>query len=352
MNTLFKLTLVAGVVASAFNIPAPAEAGLFSGLRGMFAPQSDVSAFEGRFIQPQSQTLGHNVSWQERRLQAPTSYAQSSYQAPSHASSRVQEPGVRYYTAEEYYGRKQHQTAPKKFGLGYGNVYDYESGRCGSACARPAPTRTYAPRQTYVPRQTYQQTYRQVTQYKCWNGQIVSDAGGCPDQTVTETIPQFRCWDGEVVTDADACKLQPVTREVAVSSSNNYISTPSYSSSTETANCPSGTAKQTDGTCLEISSSPITSYDSSSSYSSSSSYGSGSTYSGSIPTNCPSGTTAQSDGTCLESGSSSFTNSYTSSPYAGSSVELFSTPAPTTTPSYGYISDGVYGSTDYPPLRK
>ena len=347
MNTLFKLTLVAGVVASAFNIPAPAEAGLFSGLRGMFAPQSSVSDFEGRFVQSQ----GHNAAWQH----APAQHAQSSYHTSNYVplSARPTEPGVRYYTSQEYYGRKQHQTAPKKFGLGYGNIYDYESGRCGSACARPAPTRTYVARPAYVPRQTYQQTYRQITQYKCWNGQIVSNADGCPDQTITETIPQFRCWDGEVVTDENGCRPQTITREVAVSSSNNYISTPSYSSSTETANCPSGTAKQTDGTCLEISSSPITSYDSSSSYSSSSSYGSGSTYSGSIPTNCPAGTTAQSDGTCLEGGSTGFTgsNDY-SSPYAGSSVELFSTPEPTTTPEYGYISDGVYGATDYPPLRK
>ena len=344
MNTLFKLTLVAGVVASAFNIPAPAEAGLFSGLRGMFAPQSDVSAFEGRFVQSQ------NAAWQH----APVQHAQSSYHTSNYvpSSARAAEPGVRYYTAQEYYGHKQHRTAPKKFGLGYGNIYDYESGRCGSKCA--APVRAYAPRVIYqqpVVRQASYPTQSYKQYFKCWNGEIVSDAGGCPDQTITETIPQFRCWDGEIVTDVDGCKLQTVTREVAVSSSNNYISTPSYSSSTETANCPSGTAKQTDGTCLEISSSPITSYDSSSSYSSSSSYGSGSTYSGSIPTNCPAGTTAQSDGTCLEGGSSSFTNSYSSSPYAGSSVELFSTPEPTS-PEYGYISDGVYGATDYPPLRK
>ena len=342
MNTLFKLTLVAGVVASAFNIPAPAEAGLFSGLRGMFAPQSDVSAFEGRFIQSQ------NAAWQH----APVQHAQSSYHTSNYvpSSARPAEPGVRYYTAQEYYGQNRRKVKMAKRST-YGNIYDYESGHCGSKCA--APVRTYARPTSYRP----VQTYRQITQYKCWDGEIVATSDGCKRQTITQTIPQYRCWDGEIVTDENGCKRQTVTREVIRTASTaptyNHTNTSAWSgSASSTANCPSGTAKQTDGTCLEISSSPITSYDSSSSYSSSSSYGSGSTYSGSIPTNCPSGTTAQSDGTCLESGSSSFTNSYSSSPYAGSSVELFSTPAPTTTPEYGYISDGVYGATDYPPLRK
>jgi len=132
MNTLFKITLVAGVVASAMNIPAPAEAGLFSGLRGMFAPQSDLSAFEGRYVDPQ------NVAWQQAPTQAATTYAQSSYSGSNYVPSaaRTAEPGVRYYTAEEYYGQNrsagitgQNIATPKRNRWGfkpwsYGNVYD------------------------------------------------------------------------------------------------------------------------------------------------------------------------------------------------------------------------------------
>ena len=53
-----------------------------------------------------------------------------------------------------------------------------------------------------------------ITQYKCWDGAIVSDINGCAPQTVTETIQQYRCWDGEVVTDINGCKQQTRTREV------------------------------------------------------------------------------------------------------------------------------------------
>ena len=55
---------------------------------------------------------------------------------------------------------------------------------------------------------------RTITQYKCWDGAIVSDINGCAPQTVTDTIQQYRCWDGEVVTDINGCKQQTVTREV------------------------------------------------------------------------------------------------------------------------------------------
>ena len=51
---------------------------------------------------------------------------------------------------------------------------------------------------------------RQITQYKCWDGAIVSDVNGCARQTVTQTVQQYRCWDGEVVTDVNACKRQVV----------------------------------------------------------------------------------------------------------------------------------------------
>ena len=369
MKSLLKITLVAGIAVSAMNIPVSAEAGLFSGLRGMFSPQADVSEFEGNFVQAQGQ------AWQQAPVHTPAQFAQSSYNStssyvPSSVSTRTAEPGVKYYTAQEYYGLQgatpRTVQAPKRSGWGlgngwgFGNVYDYESGsHCGKKCA-PAPVvQRYVPRPTYAPvRQQYQQTYRQVTQYRCWDGEIVATQSGCKPQTTTVEVKQYRCWDGEVVTDVNGCKTQTVTREVTrtVDSTPSYSgSSSSYSSSSSSAwtgggtptNCPAGTSAQSDGTCLEISSSSssFSSHDSGFS-SSSSSYGSGSSFGGTIPTNCPSGTTAQSDGTCLEGGYSDFT-----SPFAGSSVELFPT-QPSTTPSYGYSSDGSYGAVDYPPLRK
>ena len=57
-------------------------------------------------------------------------------------------------------------------------------------------------------------TTQTITQYKCWDGAIVSDINGCAAQTVTETVQQYRCWDGEVVTDINGCKQQTRTREV------------------------------------------------------------------------------------------------------------------------------------------
>jgi len=62
---------------------------------------------------------------------------------------------------------------------------------------------------------------REVTQYKCWDGAIVSDVNGCARQTTTQTIQQYRCWDGEVVSDVNGCKRQTVTREVVSERGNN-----------------------------------------------------------------------------------------------------------------------------------
>ena len=417
MKTLLKITLVAGIAVSAINIPdSSAEAGLFSGLRGMFSPQSDLSEFEGNFVQPQGQ------AWQQAPIQTPAQYAQSSYESassyvPSSAATRTAEPGVRYFTAEEYYGRTasaglagQTVKAPKKNrwgfgkgwglgkGLAYGNVYDYESGSCGNKCAATAPiVQRYVPSQSYTYAPVRQQSYRQITQYRCWDGEIVATQGGCKPQTKTVSIPQFRCWDGEIVTDENGCKRQTITREVVrtvdstptfsnsstsawtgagtptncpagtsaqsdgscleistssssfSSGSSSYGSGSSFSSSSSgfATNCPSGTSAQSDGTCLELGSA-TSSFDSSSSFSSSSSsFNSGSSFSGGFPNNCPSGTSAQSDGTCLESGSSGFNQ------FTGSSVELFpSNPVPST-PSYGSDSnyEPVYSS-DFLPLRK
>ena len=64
-------------------------------------------------------------------------------------------------------------------------------------------------------------TTQTITQYKCWDGAIVSDINGCAAQTVTETVQQYRCWDGEVVTDINGCKQQTRTREVISDRGNN-----------------------------------------------------------------------------------------------------------------------------------
>jgi len=97
----------------------------------------------------------------------------------------------------------------------------------------------------------------------------------------------------------------------------------------EMADCPAGTTKQSDGTCMERSYSS-SSYSSTSystpSYSTSSSvtlpdtmvYG-GSSYSSAVQSAaCPTGTTKQSDGTCLSSAVTSYTPSYSSSSVATS----------------------------------
>ena len=102
----------------------------------------------------------------------------------------------------------------------------------------------------------------------------------------------------------------------------------------QTADCPAGTSLQSDGTCLEKSYStsygttsssvtlPDTTVFGSSSHSSSSMAGS---YTSSAQiANCPSGTTKQSDGTCLSPSVTSYTPSYRSS-------SSYSTPAVTTT---------------------
>ena len=71
-----------------------------------------------------------------------------------------------------------------------------------------APVRTPAPT-------------REITQYKCWDGAIVSDINGCAQQTVTTTVQQYRCWDGEVVSDINGCKPQTVQRQVISERGNN-----------------------------------------------------------------------------------------------------------------------------------
>jgi hypothetical protein len=113
-----------------------------------------------------------------------------------------------------------------------------------------------------------------------------------------------------------------------------YASTP--------ASCPAGTTPQSDGTCLQGSTTSYSSYTSTPSYSSTSSYTGGYVTSG-APLNCPAGTTASSDGTCLEGGSSSY---IASSPnYSTSSTTRAVAPALST---YDWDnSDTTWGSNNY-----
>lgn len=120
-------------------------------------------------------------------------------------------------------------------------------------------------------------------------------------------------------------------------------------------NCPAGTTAQADGTCLQ------TGHSSSTTYSNTTTYGSSSDYSGydvvidtapapAMPVNCPAGTTAQPDGTCLQGSTYGSTSTYSSTTtYSGDAESMAQT---TTTPSYGYTSDGAYTASDYRPMRK
>lgn len=320
MNTLLKIALLAGSSASVIALPVSAGNHVAE-LRGMSNPYAAIAEFEGGH----SAQASHNMIWQQaHQTTAKPRYASSRF-APSSSSSSHGMTAPRF-SAPQSYAMPSAKMRSRKFG--YGNVYDYESGHCGQACAAPMP-RPMPQYRTYTAPVQPVQTYRQITQYKCWDGEIVSTNDGCKRQTITKTIPQFRCWDGEIVTDENGCKRQTITREVMSTRSSGSISTP--------VNCPSGTTAQADGTCLESSSMPMTSYDSGfSSYNSQPSFSS-------MPTNCPSGTTAQSDGTCMEGGSSGYT-----SPYAGSSIDLFRDYS--SGDSYG--SANSYNSSSYLPIRK
>ena len=123
------------------------------------------------------------------------------------------------------------------------------------------------------------------------------------------------------------------------------------------ANCPAGTTKQSDGTCLERSySSSSSSYGvtlpdthrSSASYSVTlpDTYSSAASYSYSAPqvSNCPSGTSKQSDGTCLSHATTSYTPSYSrSSGSSSSAATTYRAPAPAT--SY-HVPDTIVRAQD------
>lgn len=248
----------------------------------------------------------------------------------------------------------------------YGSVYNYESGRnCGQACV-PAPV-TPAANSRYGAPVVAAPTYNAAPVYvDC------VQAGTCapqpavvytqPSTVYTPPAPTYsqhsytqsvqmepvNCPSGTTAQPDGTCMQTGSTYSSGTTYSSGSTST--YSAPTmsmEPVNCPSGTTAQPDGTCMQTGSS----YSSSSTYSSSPSYSTGSTSSyssgyssaSSTPVNCPAGTTAQPDGTCMQGGSSS---------YAGSSIELYTGDAASSTPSYGYGSDGSYGATDYLPIRK
>jgi hypothetical protein len=231
----------------------------------------------------------------------------------------------------------------------YGNVYDYESGKnCGQACVPAAPA-TPAANTRYGAPVVAAPTYNPAPVYvDC------VQAGTCaPQPSVVYTQPAPVYTQPAPTYTQSVQQMAPVNCPAGTTAQSDgtcmqgsdYSSSSTYTSQTYTAptmsmepvNCPAGTTAQPDGTCMQ-----------GSSYSSTSTYSS-STYT--APTmsmesvNCPAGTTAQSDGTCMQGGSAS---------YAGSSVELYTGDASTTTnsTSYGYGSDGSYGSTDYLPIRK
>lgn len=241
----------------------------------------------------------------------------------------------------------------------YGNVYDYESGQnCGQACVAPAPQTPQANSRYGAPI-VAAPTYNPAPVYvDC------QQMGTCaPQAAVVYTQPA------------------PVYSQPAPVYAEPAYSHPSYAQAAP-VNCPSGTTAQSDGTCLQGSSSYSTgsySTGSTSTYSATTSYDS-------TPVSCPSGTTAQSDGTCLQ-GSSGYSapmsNAVTlpgtysqaasgmsvscptgttaqsdgtcmqgGSAYTGSTVELYQGDASTQdTGSYGYTG-GTYNSSDYLPIRK
>jgi len=121
----------------------------------------------------------------------------------------------------------------------YGNIYDYESGRnCGQACTVPAaaPTTsrygapvvaapTYAPAPVYNPAPVYIDCVQ---------------AGTCAPQAAT-------------------VYTQP-TQTYSAPSYTAPASTYTQSVQAPPANCPSGTIAQSDGTCMQTSSSSTTSH--------------------------------------------------------------------------------------------
>ncbi len=253
----------------------------------------------------------------------------------------------------------------------YGNVADYERGQnCGQACVAPAPqnhsssrygntvthsapiqaapvyvdcraTGTCAPQPTTVYTQPapvqYQAPVQSYSQPSYQSSSYAQAPANCPTGTTAQS-------DGTCLQSSYGSSSAYTAPATSYGSSTGYSSSASLP-----ADCPAGTTAQSDGTCMQGSS-----YGSSTSYTApATSYGSDTSYSSttSAPANCPAGTTAQSDGTCMEGGSSSYAST---SAYTGSSIELYTGDATTSssTPAYGYTSEGSYTATDYLPIRK
>ena len=267
----------------------------------------------------------------------------------------------------------------------YGNVYDYESGKnCGQACvpAQQAPASRYG---TSTPAPMGAPIYVDCTQVGTCapKAPVYSQAPvyqpAQPTTVYTQPVPTYsqptyastqttqsygtsytqaapvNCPAGTTAQSDGTC-MQTGSSSYSTGSTSSYSTGSSYTTSSEPVNCPAGTTAQPDGTCMQTGSSA---YGSTQSYSSPSystgsvsSYSSDSYSTGSYATStnmadCPAGTTAQPDGSCMQGGTSSF---------AGSSVELYqgdaSVSQPAASQSYGYRSDGSYGSNDYLPVRK
>ena len=218
----------------------------------------------------------------------------------------------------------------------YGNINEYESSRqCApSNCAAPMATThssrygaaVAAPAPVYVPAPAYNPAPVYVD---------CAMTGTCAPQARTVyTQPAAPSYTQSYSAPATSYSAPATTYSAPATSNNSYSQAP--------ANCPAGTTAQSDGTCMQSSSSSSvgSTYSSGSSYSAPSSSYATTT---SAPANCPAGTTAQPDGTCMQGGSGSYTNS---------TVEIYSGDAQTTGPVYGYQNTGSYTSSDYLPIRK
>ncbi|NNC36139.1 MAG: hypothetical protein EX271_02190 [Acidimicrobiales bacterium] len=147
--------------------------------------------------------------------------------------------------------------------------------------------------------------------------------------------------------------------------------TTSYSTSQfvgETADCPPGTSRSGDGTCMM--SSDTTAFSSGSAYSAPAASYSTSYMSTGETADCPPGTSRSNDGTCLMSSGGSLGSDSSTSAYAGSSATLYSGSTDTTqfadcpagstrsasgscTVSSGYVPSTTYTPpATYLPIRK
>ncbi len=261
----------------------------------------------------------------------------------------------------------------------YGSVYDYEGvggdcvdarygGGCNAVVAQPAPMIS-APVAAPV------------------TGVVYADCSAIGNMNCGHTAPAAPVYSGPTYS-SGTTYTQPAA---PVYSGTTYSGGTSYGTSTYTgptsggtADCPAGTTPQSDGTCMQSSGGYSTGTTSTYSSGTISSYGSGSTYTGSTSSYsgeavaCPAGTTQQSDGTCMQTsssygGTSTYSSGSTSSYGSGSSYsggsstgEAVLCPAGTvmqsdgtcmesgsSSTSYGgYTSSGGYTASDYLPIRK